>query len=414
MMIFLLMFFSVNSVFAQVSDNIKPYISSDYIGLQANPVLTGVKSSVKNQETEFNITLFYHDKYDLHDDEVLGMIEGRLISEKAISSFDLIAQLQKDEALSLLNIENQRKAYEEYLEKFQEFQWLQHSNTNDTNDIKATNHIIHGIAVDSKGKANIVHLLSTEIDTNSDIIHVVSIDRRGNTNISHAIVDEKGKTHTIPVVDTDMDVIHTIEIDDDGITNVIHTTINTDEATTDEYSDETALSYIKQKFVARSITNIQSLISDEELKQLIRMEMLKDEYNKLLELYNAMASQQMENTFDPADPSERFTVTIMGEDNISTVWSKSFSLDGVDNYQSYDKSVWFLGYKLLITKRDVRMLYNIFTQNKRVKYMVTGVNGTIEFSLSPYFIDAIKELMTLYAHGKFKTERSMSFPLLRE
>ncbi len=341
MTLFLLMFFLVNTanVFAQ-TENVIPFIEGDKIGMQINSLYTGVRSSVANQETELNLVLYYHDRYDLRDDDILGMVEGRLITENPLSSFDLINQFGKDQNSIMSNYGNQYRIYQESLEQFRLFQEL----TNDS------------------------------------------------------------------------------EYDEDDYN---------DGYDDDYYYDATSLSFIRQNFVAQSMqdnsnttTNVTTLISDKELEHLIRIEKLKEEYQQLMFLYNTMVSNQQQeqqqdfvdstNTFDPGDPSERFTIVISGLDDPSTIWSKSFGLDGVNNYQSYNKEVWFLGYKLPITKQDIRLLYNVFTKNKKIQYVVSGDKGRINFNLSVYFIKAVEELMDLYVNGKFKREDSIDFPMLRD
>ncbi len=206
-----------------------------------------------------------------------------------------------------------------------------------------------------------------------------------------------------------------------------------DDEPEDTNSTTAYLKRLRQSFAAqsmrsnmhhsRTITNTASITTTnsggmdaEELKQLIYTEMLKESYNELLQQYNQMQERQFladeAYTFDPADPNERFTVVVIGDD-LTKMWTRTFSLNGTTRYQSYNSSVWYLGYQIPIYKKDVRDLYNIFESSKNVKYMVHGSGGTATFQLSDYYIKGMRELLYLYASGKLLQQQSTTFPMLR-
>ena len=100
-------------------------------------------------------------------------------------------------------------------------------------------------------------------------------------------------------------------------------------------------------------------------------------------------------------------------DQLNSIWVKEFGLDGKKRYQSYDKNVWYLGYQIEITKKDVRALYNVFKNNTNVKYIIKGSTRTVEFELSPYFKNTASDLLDLYVKGKFAVDTSSEYPIMR-
>ncbi|MGL5955161.1 MAG: hypothetical protein ACRC0X_00935 [Brevinema sp.] len=333
------------------SSNIVPYIQGKDVGLQTSPMVTGVRSSVTNQETELNIILFYHDKYDLREDEVLGIVEGRLISETPLSSFDLLKKIREDRSQVLSNYGEQYRIYQEALSNFQTFQ-----------------------------KQPILE------ETPSD-----SLDSQ----------------EYYYYYDDDEEYYYYYY--DDEILGYL------------EGNNLESLNFAKKNIILKAenlLSNEQvnpssGMISDKELEYLIRLEILKKQYDEVVQQYNTLIIQEeYQDNFDPGDPTESFTIVILGEDPAS-MWTKEFGLDGVTNYQSYNNSVWYLGYRIPITKKDVRLLYNIFTNNEKIQYIVKGSGGSAYFNLSPYFIQAVNELVTLYARGKLKREQETDFPMLR-
>ncbi len=348
-------------LFAQSSALI-PYISDGAVGLQINPAIGGVRSG--SQETEINAALFYHPKYNIKDDEVLGMIEGRLISETPLSSFDMIGELTRQNALSISNYAENQKAFQEALELFRAYQ---------------------------RG------------DTNNEYYYYYYEEE-----IPAEIIIEDAPAPA-PAESSEPAEYYYYYYE--------------------EYTSALdGLSRIGQKIAAQNIqhqirtnyTNIVTTnytgISPEELQQLIYIEKLKEQYNNLIKQYNEMIITQEKEaelyTFDPADPSERFTIVMMSSD-YSKMWTKSFSLNGKSNYQSYNSSVWYLGYQLPLTKKDIRELYNVFENSDEVQYLVQGSGGTASFKLNRYFISAMKELLDLYAQGKLIQEQTTTYPLLR-
>lgn len=339
------------------SSMVVPYISSENIGMQINPIVGGVKSAIPNQETELNIALFYADSSLLQDDQIVGVLEGRLISEMPLSSFDLLKQLAEDNSIALSNYGEKFKNYKDALQKFKTFQQQYLSNyayddqyyyyyeeTNNQNNVNNTN---------TQSITNIQESIS-------------------NTNIQSKLMQ---------------------------------------------------LDKIEQMFVAQSIeqssvmTNSTPSISETELQQLIYIERLKQQYQSVVSQYNALveAETSLENKyiFDPADPTEEFSVAFFGG-NVSGAWSKTFRLDGVKKYQSYNSKVWYLGYQIPITKKDLKFLYALFTKNTNIRYLVNGKGGSAEFILSSYFVDGAKELFQLYGQGKLIRDTETKLPLLRD
>ncbi|MGL4676344.1 MAG: hypothetical protein ACRCWI_01590 [Brevinema sp.] len=332
----ILFFFVLTSYTHAQSANITPYIQGKDVGLQINPMITGVRSSVSNQETELNITFFYHDNYDLRENETLGVIEGRLISEIPLSSFDFLKKIREDNSLVISNYAEQNRIYQEALSNFQTFQ--------------------------EQNNSEEYYYYYDEEETPEEL-----------------------ENNEIPDVDNLL-----------GGLSQKHLNLKA----------ENILSN-------RSLDSVSETISDKELEYLIRLEILKKQYDQVVKQYNEMISNTNYNDeFDPGDPAESFTIVILGED-LTSLWTKEFGLDGVSNYQSYNDRVWYLGYRIPITKKDIRLLYNIFTKNEKIQYIVKGSGGTASFNLSSHFIQAVHELVTLYARGKLKRDQETVFPILR-
>lgn len=353
----LLLIVLTSQIFAQ-SSFLAPYLTPDKSGMQLSPIIGGMKSSITNQETEIGMGLYYHDKYLLEENEELGFIEGRLISETPLSSFDLIKQITEDRNLALSNYGAQYRMYQEALRKFKTYQEKDPNNTNQIDNFYSEDYYEEYNNEDYYGE-----------------------EYYGEEYYGEEYTE--GQAYTTG-----------------------------------------SLTKIKQNFVAQIMTTTTSAttnvsappVNGFELELLIQVEKLKQQYQTVLSQYNALIEIETNvpaYSFDPGDPTEQFTIMIVGE-NLSGAWSKSFRLDGKTNYQSYNEQVWYLGYKIPLTKKDVRILDSIFTQNTNIRYIVSGDGGMAEFNFHPGLKNGVDELFTLFKQGKLKRNAVPTAPLLRE
>ena len=379
-------FFS-SMLFSQVAlnnINFQAFFGEKHVGFQINPVLTGLKGKVPNQEIDLNLTMFYHNKYDLKDDQVLGMIEGRLITEFPLSSFDMYKKIREDDSLILSNYAKNQEVYQKALLQYQLFQ-----------QEMADKYSNYEYEITESYE-------TTEEDDDDEYVDYEATEDYENYE---AAVDYE-------------------EYEDLSSYNF-------------ELNNHTNLSFIKPRLLAQSLhyqdsssTNLPKFpsikytntdpdtkhLSPKEIEFLIRFEKIKQKYNEAVKVYNDALKKDAEaykDDFDPADPAERFTIILMGEQP-NSVWIKEFGLDGKKRYQSYNENVWYLGYQIELTKKDIRALHNVFKNNKNVKYVVRGSTRTVDFDLSPYFKSAVNELLDLYVRGKFAVDTSTEYPMMSD
>ena len=385
-------------LFAQTSiDNInfETYIGDEHLGMRINPLFTGLKNSIPNQEIDLNFTFFYHDKYTLSEEKPLGVIEGRFISETPLSAFDPLEKIRKDNSLALSNYGATYKEYQKALSDFQYFQKVFDDTINKVDTLESSDY--------------------APVQDYNDYVDDYKTDYEANETDETAEADYEANETDYEADETDYE---------------------TDETSEADYEDTYSLNRAPQKMLAQSIFQDQIIeqhlpdfpaivytnkdpskksLNAEELEFLVRYETLKNIYNKAVDAYNksmSLPSPSYPDTFDPADPAEEFTIMIIGDQDNNT-WHKRFSLDGSKNYQSHDDKVWYLGYRLDLTKKDVRLLNNIFSSNTNIRYLVRGIKGSATFNLSPHFINATKELIDLYVRGKFINNDDSEYPMMR-
>lgn len=360
-MFFIIFLLFHQELFAQFSDqhsNLELYIGDPKIGMQINSSLTATRTSKTNQEFDLNLVLFYQDKYLLKDDEVIGFLNGRLISETPLSAYDILEEVRSNNAMEFQDFAAQFPEYQKILSQYQ-------------------------------------LLLNAQIS---------------NGLINEEVTNNYYEYNTTDEAEYQNKYIYNLE---------------------ENYTSMYPLKKAYQTYVAQQFSsNLQEFIStpsmiefidkhsnssylnEKELEFLVNYEELKSAYNKILSNYNIYLSNEYQSSFDPADPKESFTVVLMG-DSTKQVWSKKFGLDGQKNYQSHNNTVWYLGYALPLTKKDVLILNNIFQNNTNVSYYIKGTKNTLSFSLKFYVIRAFKELLELYARGKLIIDLNAQFPILR-
>lgn len=364
--------------------NFEYYMGDTYVGMRINPVLTSLKGKIPNQEIDINFTLYYQNKYTLSNNQVLGFVEGRLISETPLSSYDPLEKIRKDNSLAVSNYASQVKEYQQVLSNFQQFQKMFDSEIYEEEIYE--------------------EIYEEEIEKEESVSSDVNNEVQEEGLIEQDYEDESYENDT----SNEEELVTSLQyINQDVLAQSI------------DYStliDENMLSL--PAFPSITYTNAnpsKKTLSAKELEFLVRYEKLRASYNEAIRLYN-QAILEDESTykdyFDPADPAEEFTIMFVG-DQQNLIWSKKFGLDGIKNYQSHNNVVWYLGYQLALTKKDLRILYNIFNNSANVRYFVKGANGTLNFNLSSYFIVAMKELVDLYVRGKFVIDDNTKYPIMR-
>ncbi|MGL4563163.1 MAG: hypothetical protein ACRCVW_04835 [Brevinema sp.] len=366
---FLVVFMFINvHLFGQLSvknPNISSYIDNEQLGLQVNPNLTGTRSSRKNEEFDLNMVLFYQQKYYIQDDEIIGRLNGRLISEDPLSMYDILEEVRSNEQIALSNFALDSPEFQEMINQYNKI--LNYKNTDiemvdDWTNSNNINSYYDPYAPYSENKTNKV---STLISTN-------------NQYLSLKFASQKLFAQSFAT----------------NISNTISL-------------------YDMTQFLEKHYTN--SMLEQKDLEFLIHYEKLKESYQKILSNYNAYLSNEAESfksSFDPGDTNETFTVLLVG-DNTQHMFSLRFALDGKKNYQSHNNIVWYLGYSLPLLKKDVNDLYNLFKNNDCITYYVKGRKRQIEFSLNKHFIQSARQLLELYVRGIFVQSSDVEFPIMR-
>ncbi|MGL4366968.1 MAG: hypothetical protein ACRCTQ_01600 [Brevinemataceae bacterium] len=392
----LLFLLCVNSVFANgviESPYIEPYVSEHKAGLQINSVLTGLKGEKPNQEINLNVHLFYQDKYLLNDNDILGEIEGRLISEEPLSLFDPIEYHRTNDVSGFSNYGMQ---FPEYQQAVSNFVLFQEAFDQTLNSLKSK--------INQAEATNITNMVET-LDTNS------SLSNQINSNSTQSDSDSEQSEYNDSENEYEDYQYATTKLQFESQSVLLE---NAEELS--EESSEENLSGL-DKFPCISLSDLEEYrvnLSDEELKFLVRYEILKKSYNDAVEKYNNFLLSNIKKTIlNPADPYERFSIMLYGRKS-GKVWFKPFQLDGCKNYQAYDNVIWYLGYTLALNKKDVREIFDVFQNDTEIDYIVTGKSGALKFRLSVEFAKAVKELFELYARGRLIINQHSEFPILRD
>ncbi|MGL4394258.1 MAG: hypothetical protein ACRCS8_03435 [Brevinema sp.] len=349
--VLIMLILSHTAVFAQFSvnnPNITSYIEGNKLGLQINPNLTGTRTPKQNQEFDLNIALFYQDKHLLKDDTVLGVLNGRLISEEPLSSYDILEEIRSNDQISLSNFAQELPEFQNMIEQYQIL--LGHSNS--------AIYIEGGYEIQEE---------PVDDDYYGDYDYT-SLDRSSQKMVAQAI----------PALSNEISM------------------------------------YDITEFLEKHYNS--NLLEKQDLEFLIHYEKLKDSYRKILKEYNSYLSNEaasFKSSFDPADPNETFTLLLIG-DQTKHKFSRQFGLDGKKNYQSHNNIVWYLGYSLPLTKKDVVALYNLFEKNESITYFINGSKGQIEFALTERVIVVMKQLLELYARGALIQNDDSDFPILKK
>lgn len=343
---------------------------SGQLGVQVNQFLASGKGERANEEYYFNTLLYYRSRYIITEDEVLGTLTGRITKEEPLSSLSFI---------QLESIRNPQASYSNLLQSYP-----QYSNALNNYDLFVR------IFEESLKKA-------------------ASGQNPQTTNGSY--LDESA----YPLYD-DFEEYQPAPAEE--------------QAAPTEYQPaptaENALSLLYQKpravfqqaaagmtipVPSMPIPPLEEVLKDStkslsaaELEFLIRYEELSRAYsNTVVEYQKVLSARRLLDAkplFDPADPKEKFRILISSGDDNGLVWIKDFSLDGENNYQSYDKSMWFLRYEIPLTKKDVRLLSNIYLKSKTVAFQVMGQGGMVQIPLLPGQSAAFKKLFEDYVFGK--------------
>ncbi|SFB70656.1 hypothetical protein SAMN02745150_00369 [Brevinema andersonii] len=338
------------------------------IGTQVSSTLTGVKGTRPNDVFDLNILLYQRTNYYIPDDEVIGVIKGRLTTEFALSSFDRIAELQKNPEINISNYGSEFIKYYEEVSNYTLFQQIfdetlkktleeytqdQNQNTSDENTNSITD--------------NIEENYQEYIEYNPENYNYTSLHYMEPKIVAEQI--EVMKVESIP-----------------------------------EFPS-----------IAEVFANSKASLTAEELQILANYEELYRAYSNTIVIYNKILEAQeaaYNPQFDPADPKETFTIMLSGE-KTRHFWSSEIKLDGEKNYQSFDEIVWYLGYELPLTKKDLRALVDLFENNDRIEYYIKGSGGELRFQLSDGLTRGFKILLDAYARGKFISTPDPISPLFR-
>ena len=375
--------------------NFQPFFGEKHAGFQINSVLTGLKGKIPNQEIDLNITMFYHNKYSLRDDQVLGMIEGRLITEFPLSSFDMYKRIREDNSLILSNYAENNKVYQKALSQYQLFQ-----------EEMADKYSNYEYEITEAYETTKEEEEEEEYTEYGEYAEYAEYENYEDYEVAEEYTEYEDYAEYEDVVSYDPKLNNKNNLSFMKLKMVAQSL---------HYKDSTSTDL--PKFPSIKYTNSDpkvKTISPTELEFLIRFEKIKQKYNAAVKIYNDALKKDAEaykDDFDPADPAERFTIALMGEQP-NSVWIKDFGLDGKKRYQSYNENVWYLGYQIELTKKDIRALHNVFKNNKNVRYIVKGSTRTVEFDLSPYFKSAANDLLDLYVRGKFAVDTSTEYPMM--
>lgn len=119
------LFFVCNFLFARDIEQIPNLEACFFDGksaLRVNPMLTGVKGKDLNQESNISVLLFYRDGLPVKEEEILGYVEGRLISERPLTSYRVLDKIRKDKTVT---VEDYAKHFEKYHKALEEFRIFQ-------------------------------------------------------------------------------------------------------------------------------------------------------------------------------------------------------------------------------------------------------------------------------------------------
>ena len=353
---------------------------SGYSGLQLPEFDATGKGSRTNEMYYLNPILYFRTKYLIKDDEILGYIRGRVTKEEPLSSVTMnqlneirspqaqlsnLAQIHPQYQDAANNHELFLRIFEESLQKVIEAQ--QTGNADNYNENDEYNYEADYSDTDYTG----------ETDEATDYVP-------GTTPIPEGYL--QSMRNQAPLL------------------RAQSMTKDLNIPTLEEALKDTSKSF-----------------EEKELEFVIRYEQLNRAYsNTVAEYYKVLDAKNLVEkrfSFNPADNTETFRVFIYGIDVPTMLWSKSFSLDGTGNYQSYNDTVWFLGYEVPLNKTDLRALVPVFTRNKKIGLRVVGKGGEVSFDLSDIQIAAMKQLFSDYALGKMvvpSVESAVeSSPLLR-
>ncbi|MGL5255294.1 MAG: hypothetical protein ACRC9L_09930 [Brevinema sp.] len=363
---------------------------SGHAGLQLAEFEAAGKGSRLNELYYFNPILFYRSKYLIKDDEILGYIRGRVSKEEPLSSVTL-RQLNEIRSPTL-QVSNLIQIYPQY------------------QDI-ANNYELFLRIFEESLQIALEEQQSGQGNANG---YAPEYDPAYDSEYDEAYYPAEGDAAageyvpgTTPI-DPQQDYQSV-----DNLNNLTFLALN--------MRAQDMMSNLDIPSLEQALQDTSKSFEEKELEFIVRYEQLNRAYsNTVAEYYKVLEARNLIEKsfyFNPADDTETFRVFLHGLDDPSAFWSKSFTLDGKANYQSYDDTVWFLGYEVPLTKADVRALVAVVMRNKKVGLKVAGRGGEISFDLSDRQFGAIKQLFSDFALGKMVvpggTSAVESSPLLQ-
>lgn len=337
------------------------------IGTQVNSTLTGVRGMRPNDVFDLNILLYQRTNYYIPDDEVIGVIKGRLTTEFALSSFDRIAELQKKPEISISNYGSEFMKYYEEVSNYRLFQQIFDETLKKTLEEYAQGQNQSTNNENTENLNKIEEDYEEYVEYNPENYNYTSLNYRDPKIVAEQI--EVVRIEHIPEIPS----------------------------------------------ISEVFANSKAPLTAEELQILANYEELYRAYSNTIIIYNKILEAQeavYNPQFDPADPKETFTIVLSGE-KTRHFWAGEIKLDGEKNYQSFDEFVWYLGYELPLTKKDLRALADLFEQNNKIEYYIKGSGGELRFQLSDGLTRGFKILLDSYAKGDFISPPGMISPLFR-
>lgn len=341
------------------------------IGTQVSSTLTGVRGVRPNDVFDLNILLYQRTNYYIPDDEVIGVIKGRLTTEFALSSFDRIAELQKNPEISISNYGSEFMKYYEEVSNYTLFQQIFDETLKKTLEEYAQGQN------QSTDDENTENTDSTTDNIEEDYEEYLEYDPENYNYTSLNYMEPKVFAEQIEVLKVE--------------------------------------SIPEFPSIAEVFANSKAPLTAEELQILANYEELYRAYSNTIIIYNKILEAQeaaYNPQFDPADPKETFTIVLSGE-KTRHFWTGEIKLDGEKNYQSFDELVWYLGYELPLTKKDLRALVDLFEKNDKIEYYIKGSGGELRFQLSDGLTRGFKILLDAYAKGDFISPPDVISPLFR-
>lgn len=376
------------------------------LGVQINDFYATSKGRRPDEVFYFNPILYYRNKYNIGDDEILGVLRGRLTKEEPLSSTTLV-QLNELRA-SQENFTNLVRDYPQYKDAINNYDLfvkifessLKKAAEMSSNDAGTKLDIVDKAADDDFEEDYNLDADDAMFDELNDTMNSLDFNEPQsyqNSPASNQNTAEGVLGYLFPPKQESKDA-------EAFLFNTPQKGVFADQMIkTNIAANSAAVNFIPYPSLEDVVKDSTKSFTEKELEFLIRYEQLTRSYsNAVIEYYQVLEARDLLEKsyyFNPGNTNETFSLLVTAE-NPRYFWLKTFRLNGKQNYQSYNRTTWYLGYEIPLTKRDLKALSLVFTEAKSASYFVKGRGGEVSFTFSSAQIEALKQLFEDYIDGK--------------